>query len=127
MKSYLTISYYAKYKAKMRGYNHYCPLCSVNLMDVKEPSKKNSIVSHLRDHHYPLSDLWFKEDEPNMNKLEATIQKIWTIEYEINTIGLIDLILTENSIANKSAIELQLCILRNDLKKLREISMQLTS
>lgn len=96
-------------------------------MDVKEPSKKNSIVAHLRDHHYQESDLWFAEDEYNVSELQHTIVKIWQIQYEMQTIGLIDLILTENSIANKPAIELQLCILRNDLKKLREKSIELTS
>lgn len=96
-------------------------------MEVKEPSKKNSIVAHLRDHHYRDSDLWFKEDEYNVNELQSTVMRIWEIEYEMQTIGLIDLILSENSIANKPAIELQLCILRNNLKKLRQKSIELTS
>lgn len=111
----------------MRQFQHYCPLCSINLMQVKEPSKKNSIVAHLRDHHYQESDLWFEEDEHNVSELQSSIVRIWEIEYEIKTIGLIDLILTENSIVNKPAIELQLCILRNDLKKLRQKSIELTS
>lgn len=96
-------------------------------MEVKEASKKNSIVAHLRDHHYKESDLWFKEDEYNVSELQSIIVRIWEIEYEINTIGLIDLILTENSIANKPSVELQLCILRNKLKKLRQKSIELTS
>lgn len=127
MKSYLTISYYAKYRAKMRQFQHHCPLCSLNLMDVKEPSKKNSIVAHLRDHHYKESDLWFAEDEYNVSELQHTIVKIWQLEYEISTIKLIDMILCENSIGNKSAIELQICILNNDLKKLRQKAIELTS
>lgn len=127
MKSYLTISYYAKYRAKMRQFAHHCPLCSMNLMEVKEPSKKNSIVAHLRDHHYQESDLWFEEDEHNVSELQYLIVRIWEIEYEISTIKLIDIILSENSIVNKNSVELQLCILRNKLKKLRQKSIELTS
>lgn len=111
----------------MRQFAHHCPLCSMNLMEVKEPSKKNSIVAHLRDHHYQESDLWFTEDEYNVSELQHTIVNIWQLEYEINTIGLIDLILSENSIVNKSAVELQICILKNDLKKLRQKAIELTS
>lgn len=88
---------------------------------------KNDVLKHINLHHYELSFDWIKDNTAHVGVLESVISQIWRYETEVKIINLIGKMLVEKLMLNEHYYNAQLDILNYRIKKLREISMQLTS
>ena len=124
----LTLSRYIKQMARIKNINFICPLCSRPLKTINH---NNHVIQHIRDHHYELSDLWFQGEPSDIidtpKRLELIITEIWKNEFHVFIIEFIGRLLDNYNILNQEYYKHDLEIKKHRIKKLREISMQLTS
>lgn len=125
----LTLIRYAKYRSRLSKIDFICPLCNRPL---RAWNGMNHVTKHVDDFHYEMSDLWFKESETEIyinekSELEKVILKIWQLEYEIRMIEFIGRVLDNHNVLGLVYYNADLETKHYRIKKLREISMQLTS
>jgi len=126
--SHLKVNYYIQYGEKRNNITFKCPLCQMPLEKGGHDNRlKNDLIKHINKHHYELSFQWLEENHAYSEVLENVITNIWHLEAQVNIINLIGKMLVEKLLLNEHFYNAQLDILNYRIKKLREISMQLTS